>query len=657
MTIGLIATSLLASCKKNNGNDNGGTADGKGFRATTEQGAGNPTRTHIEGLNPTDGGSSAVLWDAADLIKVRSQENGGRTLTYQLTEGENTTDGTFYTGEEHENFFQPNYTAIYPAFNADEVANIITGDGTATFNLPATQTYVEGSFAKGAMPMMAVSNNQTLSFKNVLGGLCFPMVGNLTVKRIVLTSANGDDCLNGVFNANYNGGEPTLSHSADGTNSITLVCNPAVQLDANTPTDFIIMLPPGMLESGFSITAYDETDNPIYTNGTSTAPGEGFIARNLIRKTNDNLEVLEYTVNVSANPTAGGTVTGGNIYHVGDNCTVTATANSGYAFTNWTEDGTVVSTNASFSFVVTDNRNLVANFRVVIPGAIGGLYSVAANRKVYFSQGNLQWSATGGGSTATTHGVYGGGTAEGTWRFAENQWDFVGRAGGNLNPGANQSAWMDLFCWGTSGWNSGAKKYQPYEWGSTHSDYRPGNNKNNDLTGTYARADWGVYNDIQAGELTIPANTYRTLTSAEWGYLMQTRRVTVNRMQIEGYGLGTVNGKHGLILVPDDWDGSLCGNFHYKNGGYDSNVFDETTTPTWSEMEAAGCVFLPAAERYNYNGSVSTSDADRYYYWSSTHNDVSSTNSDQAYGLSSSNPAAGLQRRMRQSVRLVKDAN
>ena len=70
----------------------------------------------------------------------------------------------------------------------------------------------------------------------------------------------------------------------------------------------------------------------------------------------------QYTVNVSANPTIGGSVTGGGTYNQGQSCTVTASANAGYTFTNWTENGNVVSTNASYTFTVNNNRNLVANF-------------------------------------------------------------------------------------------------------------------------------------------------------------------------------------------------------------------------------------------------------------------------------------------------------
>ena len=70
----------------------------------------------------------------------------------------------------------------------------------------------------------------------------------------------------------------------------------------------------------------------------------------------------DYTITMSANPNNGGIVTGGGTYQQGQSCTVTATANEGYTFNNWTENGNVVSNNASYSFPVTSNRVLVANF-------------------------------------------------------------------------------------------------------------------------------------------------------------------------------------------------------------------------------------------------------------------------------------------------------
>lgn len=69
-----------------------------------------------------------------------------------------------------------------------------------------------------------------------------------------------------------------------------------------------------------------------------------------------------YTISVSANPSVGGSVTGGGSFSNGSGCSVVATPNTGYNFTNWTENGVVVSTNPNYVFTISGNRNLVANF-------------------------------------------------------------------------------------------------------------------------------------------------------------------------------------------------------------------------------------------------------------------------------------------------------
>ena len=67
-------------------------------------------------------------------------------------------------------------------------------------------------------------------------------------------------------------------------------------------------------------------------------------------------------VTVTAVPTAGGTVTGGGTYVNGTSVTVMATPNSNYLFMNWSKNGTVVSSNASYTFTVTEDTNLEAVF-------------------------------------------------------------------------------------------------------------------------------------------------------------------------------------------------------------------------------------------------------------------------------------------------------
>ncbi len=69
-----------------------------------------------------------------------------------------------------------------------------------------------------------------------------------------------------------------------------------------------------------------------------------------------------YTINASASPSGTGTILGAGSYPSGSNATLTATPNAGYGFDRWTEGGSPVSTNPRYSFTVTRNRTLVANF-------------------------------------------------------------------------------------------------------------------------------------------------------------------------------------------------------------------------------------------------------------------------------------------------------
>ena len=80
-------------------------------------------------------------------------------------------------------------------------------------------------------------------------------------------------------------------------------------------------------------------------------------------------EMRTYTINASASPSAGGTVTGGGTLDCGSSCTLTATPATNYVFDNWTENGSIVMDNgspagASYSFTVNGDRTLVANFHL-----------------------------------------------------------------------------------------------------------------------------------------------------------------------------------------------------------------------------------------------------------------------------------------------------
>ncbi|MDR4988423.1 MAG: MBG domain-containing protein [Bacteroidales bacterium] len=94
-------------------------------------------------------------------------------------------------------------------------------------------------------------------------------------------------------------------------------------------------------------------------------------ALNVITITGDltltaNFEMIDYTLTLIANPTAGGTVTGAGVYNFGDEAEVNAIPNDGWEFVNWTDvDGNVVSDQALNVITITGDLTLTANFELI----------------------------------------------------------------------------------------------------------------------------------------------------------------------------------------------------------------------------------------------------------------------------------------------------
>lgn len=222
-------------------------------------------------------------------------------------------------------------------------------------------------------------------------------------------------------------------------------------------------------------------------------------------------------------------------------------------------------------------------------GALCGKFSVSADKQVQFAQGNLQYNAQ---------------TKQ--WRLADNQWETLGDANKRI---AYNDGWIDLFGWGTGNQPTTAIDKEAYY--TTFADWSTG-----------AIANGGNERDL-----------WFTPKADEWKYLFEGRKNATNL-----YGLGTVNGVKGLIILPDDWKQPAGIAFvaaavqnipkfideeeadSYKPH-FGDNSFD---AKQWALMEAAGAVFLPAA------GSRYFSDvyADGGGYWSST-----AKNKSEAYNL------------------------
>ncbi len=208
-------------------------------------------------------------------------------------------------------------------------------------------------------------------------------------------------------------------------------------------------------------------------------------------------------------------------------------------------------------------------------GSLTGLFSVSNGKPVRFSQGNLQYQAS-----------------TDTWRFAAQQYDCIGQTNSNIS--LFYQGWVDLFGWGTSGYND----VKPWL-----TDYSM---EANSITGT--KYDWGLNNAISNGG--NKAGLWHLLTIDEWEYI-------VNRRNGSRFAKATVNNVRGLLLLPDGWSTATyaLNAINDVQGGYESNYISATD---WSDiLEANGVVFLPCAgiregTTVNYVNGFGR-------YWSSTY--------------------------------------
>lgn len=135
-------------------------------------------------------------------------------------------------------------------------------------NLPSEQLYAPDSFANGSMAMVAVSENNNITFKNVLGGIKLQLKGTQKVAKINVEGKNNEK-LSGaaVVTAYIDETKPAINMASSASVSVCLTCGTGVQLNEARATNFIIALPPVLFSCGFSITITD-IEGKIYTIAT-----------------------------------------------------------------------------------------------------------------------------------------------------------------------------------------------------------------------------------------------------------------------------------------------------------------------------------------------------------------------------------------------------
>lgn len=281
-----------------------------------------------------------------------------------------------------------------------------------------------------------------------------------------------------------------------------------------------------------------------------------------------------------------------------------------------------------YNIPIKDSETVEANH--FANGVLPGEFSISKSDKIQFSQGNLQYQA----STKV-------------WRFAENQYDFVGgenygiEAGNNHLMSATYDGWIDLFAWSADEvsfapylCSKNASDYKNYTYTETDTVFVVKYNLDTIYTYEYVHhLDTVVLQDtsyvkdvidttkiilafdtlgidsVEHGiylKVTVPnaawgtapianasaSDTWRTLTNKEWNYLL-TGRKQADKL----CAAARVGGVNGILLFPDNATipSTIVLGFGNLDGQHRYAYVNNLSIDDLRILEKDGAVFLPAA--------------------------------------------------------------
>jgi len=113
--------------------------------------------------------------------------------------------------------------------------------------------------------------------------------------------------------------------------------------------------------TGYYFVSWTENGITVSINSSYTFLVNG--NRNLVANFSP---VNQFYITTLVNPINSGFTSGGGAYNYSQAAIITATSYTGWKFDNWTENANIVSTDSIYSFIVLNNRTLVANFSPII---------------------------------------------------------------------------------------------------------------------------------------------------------------------------------------------------------------------------------------------------------------------------------------------------
>lgn len=181
-----------------------------------------------------------VRWSANDALGIFS---GTKFVNAKFTTKDDNAASATFTGDATD----AEGTEAAKAFAYYPYAAGATLEGTTVSGLeiPAVQTFAEGTFATTLNPMAAVGEDHTsLAFRSVGAVLRFKLTGTDTFNKLILTG-NNDESIAGAYALDFSGEVPAMTFSGEGK-SITVTCASDVTLKTDVATEVHFVVPAGI---------------------------------------------------------------------------------------------------------------------------------------------------------------------------------------------------------------------------------------------------------------------------------------------------------------------------------------------------------------------------------------------------------------------------
>ena len=317
-----------------------------------------------------------------------------------------------------------------------------------------------------------------------------------------------------------------------------------------------------------------------------------------------------FNITVTANPLAGGSVSGGGSFLEGTTCWIEAYPNPLYDFVNWTKNGVVVSTSSYYSFIVTGNAEYVANFEpkeTPDDVAVISFYDVQSNaslsnRIATWDDGTAAFVATmdiSGSTSFSDRGTgynYYDGTSLGdipTERIenARSGWPSIAPLGNGEILASHTSYGVNIFkrpVKGEGEWNQ-VESFDNWSWpriATTHNGQYVhtvfGNQEYNSNTGNYD-------NQIAYSRSTDNGDTWSTPAELP---LVDVQGMYKNNINSDQYVIATNGDRIAILFAGRDFD------LFY--------IYSENNGETWTKQVVAPFPYGHALDWGNNNYSVET---------------------------------------------------